>query len=305
MHLVLIGDIHVYRQWPMPWELLGKAILGQLNVWFNRSRRFELGYMPALLERAAGLTPDMLVFSGDLTSVATTQEFRDASQLLAPILDRFPAVMVPGNHDMYTFSSVAFRRMEKAFPQAMPASFPQTRKLTDRWSMLMLNSSVPRTFTSRGFLGEEQLAALSRNIDSLEPDQGLVLLTHYALGKPSPQRPPRWSHRLKEHDAVLEILRRARGRVVYLHGHVHFPWYWQREDLKPARVLDINSGAPCLITHECPYGQGFWSIRLPDDPWGPVIGEHHKLMLNPAGGVGKVTSDWSVSRYDGAGPAGQ
>ncbi len=292
MHLVLIGDIHVYRTWPLPWQLFGKAMLGQLNVWFNRSRRFELARMDPLLDRAAALKPELLVFSGDLTSVATMQEFKDAKRILSSILGKYPAVMVPGNHDRYTWGSVVMRRMESMFPGVLPTSFPQTRKLNDTWSMLMLNSSVPRTFTSRGLLGAKQMQAAREAVERLEPDKGLVLLTHYALGKPQGHRPARWSHRLREHDQMLELLKTARGRVVFLHGHVHYPWYWEREDLAPARVTDINSGAPCLVTPLHPCGQGFWSIKLPESAGGRVYAEHHayKPAEGTQGGDGWVVT---------------
>ena len=51
MKVVLIGDIHVYRRWIPPWHLMGKTLLGQLNVWFNRKRRFNLSQMPPLLQK--------------------------------------------------------------------------------------------------------------------------------------------------------------------------------------------------------------------------------------------------------------
>jgi 3',5'-cyclic AMP phosphodiesterase CpdA len=294
MHLVLIGDIHAYRTWPQPWQLLGKAMLGQLNVWFNRSRRFELARMEPLLARAAGLNPELLVFSGDLTSTATGQEFDDAKGILSGIVGKFPAVMVPGNHDRYTWGSVVWKRMERRFPGVLPESFPQARKLTDKWSLLMLNSSVPRTFTSRGLLGGRQMEAVRDAVGKLTADDGLVLLTHYALGKPQGHRPARWSHRLREHDAMLELLKTAKGRVVFLHGHVHYPWYWEREDLLPARVLDINSGAPCLVTGAHPCGQGFWSIRLPEGVDGPVSAEHHAFEACEGE---RGVDGWVVTRY--------
>ncbi len=296
MHLVLIGDIHTYRTWPLPWQLLGKAMLGQLNVWFNRSRRFDLARMGPLLDRAAGLKPELLVFSGDLTSTATAQEFNDAKGILSGILEKYAAVMVPGNHDRYTWGSVVMKRMERRFPGVLPERFPQTRKLSEKWSLLMLNSSVPRTFTSRGLLGSRQMEAVREAVERLGADDGLVLLTHYALGKPSGHRPARWSHRLREHDAMLELLKRAKGRVVFLHGHVHCPWLWEREDLLPARVLDINSGAPCLVTGAHPCGQGFWSIKLPEDARGVVQAEHHAFESRE--GV-RGADGWVVTRHGG------
>src|SRR5688572_26123232 len=75
MKLVLIGDIHMYRLFMAPWELAGKTLIGQANVWLNRRRHFDRKLLVPVVRRAMGLRPEMVLLSGDLTSVASSEEF--------------------------------------------------------------------------------------------------------------------------------------------------------------------------------------------------------------------------------------
>ena len=297
MKVVLIGDIHVYRRYIPPWHLMGKTLLGQLNVWFNRKRRFDLQQMAPLLRRVASLNPEFLLFSGDLTTTAYMPEFLDAAAMLEPVLKQFPAVMVPGNHDHYTGFAVWLRRMERAFPGVMPDRFPYVRRLSPAWNLLALNSAIPRTFTSRGKVGKRQLDEAKKAIAALPPDQGLVVLSHYTIGKPPHMRPSRWAHQLSDLDAMIDLLASHKSRVIFIHGHVHYPWRWHPDHPRLGHLIDINSGAPCLVTKEHPYGQGFWEIELPDSAQDPVVTRHH--AYNSATADAKPGPDgWVVRNLD-------
>ncbi len=102
MRLLLIGDIHAYRLYVSPWHLLGKALLGQTNLWLYRRRKFDLSLLPAVVARAVDLRPDLVLLSGDLTTTAYPGEFADVAAALRPLLAAVPTVAVPGNHDRYT-----------------------------------------------------------------------------------------------------------------------------------------------------------------------------------------------------------
>ncbi len=52
MRIVLLGDLHTYRLAVWPWELLGKSLAGQMNLWLNRRKRFDRSLIQPTIERA-------------------------------------------------------------------------------------------------------------------------------------------------------------------------------------------------------------------------------------------------------------
>src|ERR1041385_6253361 len=109
MRIVLIGDLHFYKLWVWPWQLLSKRLFGQINLWFNRRLIFRPERLKSLTERVDSLRPDLLLFAGDLTTTALPLEFRYAQDALRPLLDRYPALIAPGNHDRHTFTAAPRR----------------------------------------------------------------------------------------------------------------------------------------------------------------------------------------------------
>lgn len=279
MRLVLIGDVHVYRLWMPPWAMLGKPLLGQMNLWFNRSRHVDLSLLEPTLRHAAALTPDHVLLSGDLTTTAREKEFADIAGAVRRCLGHVPVVAVPGNHDRYTHTAVRRRRMERWFAGMMPGRYPNLSRLGGGWSLLALDASHPSAFNARGSVGAAQLEEASRLLSGLQEDEGVVVLSHYPFVLPQ-GREDRASHRLVDASAVGKVLGHCAARVVYLHGHVHEPWVWQWNPHGTADVWMVNAGAPLLRSLRHPYGQGFWQIDLPDDPRGEI-----RLLRHVIGGA--------------------
>ena len=273
MRLALIGDIHCFRRLVPPWRLLGKRLLGQANLLLHRQWRFHPALLPDLVQVIQGIDPEMLLCTGDLTTTALPAEFADAAAALRPLLDRTPAVILPGNHDRYTFSATSRHLMEQYLPQ-VPAHFPFLRPLTDAWRLLALDSAVPRALTSRGRIGPEQLASAGAMLAALPPHAGLVVLCHYPIAAP-PGIHEGWDHRLADAPAVRELLTAFAGPVVYLHGHIHSPWAWVPDDPALRHVLMINAGSPCRVNSRFPQGQGFWEIELENETASRISVRHH------------------------------
>ncbi len=284
MRLALVGDIHLYRLACSPLRLLGKRLLGQTNLWLNRRRRFRRELAQPLVEQLRALAPDQVLFSGDFTTTSLPGEFADAAALVREVAQFAPVALVPGNHDRYTFASARQQAMEKAFGELMPA-MPSLTPLTNCWQLLRLDSATPRWLSSRGRLGTAQMEALDRSLRRLTAAQGLIVLNHYALGNPPQYKPASWEHQLQEQDELLQRLTACPASTLYVHGHVHQPWRWQRSE----KLLDLNTGAPCLCRKSSPYGQGFWEIELPDSPELSRI-VFYRHVLQP--GVGDDLPRW-------------
>lgn len=273
MRIALLGDIHYYtlrlttRQW------LNRRILGQTNLLISRRKRFVHDVLPGLVDRLRTTSPDLVLCAGDLSTTSLEREFAKASALLDPLHRDVPVVVVPGNHDRYTYHSRRHRSMENVLGDIMPARFPHVRDLRERWRLLALDAAIPNVLSSRGRLGDEQLERFARDMAAIEPDQGVVILCHYPVSVPRGVA-KFWTHDLKEERAVRHAIAACRGRVVYLHGHVHRPWRHDA-DRRGLRVTSINAGSPSFASDRYPLGQGFWTIDLPDDPADDLTAEHH------------------------------
>jgi 3',5'-cyclic AMP phosphodiesterase CpdA len=269
MRIALIGDIHLYRLDIPLVALAGKRLLGQANLWFKRRYRFDRTLLPHVLNRVAAIEPDARLFTGDVTTTAWRGEFEDAAKLIRP---DSRTVMIPGNHDRYTFTATRRRLFEHTFGDMAPA-LPHLRKLNDRWHLLAIDTAVPRAITSRGRCGSAQLAEAQRLAASLPEDGGVIVMAHYPAAVWPQHGASHWQHRLADVGELDALLRRIPGRVVYVHGHIHVPWVWRRSD----RLLDINAGAPCMVGSRFEHGQGFWQIDLPSDPAQPLKMARHVI----------------------------
>ncbi|MFP4145678.1 MAG: metallophosphoesterase family protein [Phycisphaeraceae bacterium] len=274
MRLALIGDIHLFSLRVKARQLLGKRLLGQGNLWLNRRFRFNHGLLEPLVERVAEIEPDMVLLTGDVSTTSLESEFKEVIDHLRPVSDHVPVVIVPGNHDRYTFRSARHKRIETVLEGLMPDKFPHDRHLTDRWRLLALDSARPQLMMSRGAIGPKQLMHLRKLAKGLGEEDGLIVLCHYPPDVP-PGTPRSWAHDLADAKMIRRVLAESRGRVVYLHGHVHRPWHWEVEDDHHLGLTCINAGAPCLTSAQYPFGQGFWEIGLPADPREELKLVHH------------------------------
>lgn len=274
MRLVLFGDIHLYRLWLTPWQLASKRILGQSNLILNRRKTFRHDLLAGMIDRAIGLEPDMLLLSGDVTTTSLKKEFLDVAAALKPLADRVPTVLVPGNHDRYTFRASRSRLIDRMLHEMVPDAFPHTRELTDRWRLLALDGAVPRVYNARGRLGAFQFEQAKAYAESLDETQGLVVLCHYPCALPGHIHEHE-SHALQERDALRGVLENCKARVVYLHGHIHKPWHHEPGDGSGVPFTCIDAGSPCMMDADHPRGQGFFEIELPDNPADALTVRHH------------------------------
>ena len=280
MRLALIGDIHKYRLFVPPWRLVGKRLIGQANLWINRRHSFDHALVDRVVEQVPTIEPDMVLLSGDLTTTALEGEFEDAAAMFSPLTDQIPTLIVPGNHDRYTFTSARRSVMEGLMPEIVPDRWPHFRRLTDQWHLLALDSAVPRIFNSRGLVGKDQLDKARDMIAGLTAQDGLVVLCHYPLNSPPRALPLTWDHKLADSRQLRKMLIRCPARLLYLHGHIHRPWCWQPKRNNQSHFTYINAGSPCMTTTQYPRGQGFWQIDLPDNPMDHMQVIHHLPAAN-------------------------
>ncbi len=305
MKLGVIGDIHLFSLRVHPRRLLSKRALGHVNLAVNRRKRFEHALLPVMLERLRSLNSDLVLMSGDVSTSSLESEFA----ALRGALDGHgedgtlaalgaEAVLVPGNHDRYTFKARRVRRIEQELAALMPEEFPHVRRLngggaaSGSWTLIALDAAVPNRVLSRGKLGREQFAAALQVIEEAKAGDGLVVLCHYPCVVPAGV-PSGWTHDLAEAKRLRWALQGCAARVLFVHGHVHRPWYVAGpKGLRRGFEL-LNAGSPCLKSTKYPRGQGFWEVDLPERVDGEVVATHHV----PVRGDAAVGLDWEARRW--------
>ncbi|MEM1108804.1 MAG: metallophosphoesterase [Planctomycetota bacterium] len=276
MKIVVLGDIHLFSLDVHPRRLVSKRLFAHTNLLMNRRHRFNHALLPALVEKAKSLSPELVLFSGDVSTSSLESEFEALREVVAPLVENIPGVLVPGNHDRYTFKSRRVKRIETILEKVMPAAFPDVRELRPGWRLLSLDSAIPNRMFSRGALGKTQYAAAVDAIRAVRAGEALVVLCHYPCSLP-PRVPHAWSHDMREAEGLKRELSACRGRVVYIHGHIHKPWHAlpsAGENGQPAFEC-LNAGSPCMTSDKYPLGQGFWEVDLPEDPLAPLQTTHH------------------------------
>lgn len=279
MRLALLGDIHFFELRFAARRLLSKRAMGHANLVLNRRKKFEHERLPALIDHLLEQKPDRLLMSGDVTTSSLEVEFERVHRALAPLREAeraVPTVLVPGNHDAYTFKSHRTGRMHKLLSDVVPARFPDVQALTGdgAWQLLSLDSAIPNRVFSRGSLGAEQFEKAAEAIRARRAGEGLVVLCHYPCVVPR-GTPTGWSHNLAEGEALRDLLQESPAEVIFVHGHVHKPWFIAGPKGLRSGFRILNTGSPCMLGSKHPAGQGYWTLDLPADPTGELLATHH------------------------------
>jgi 3',5'-cyclic AMP phosphodiesterase CpdA len=179
---------------------------------FNRvdgARRLELALGGI---EASGVSPDGIVFTGDLTDLGEADAYTALRELVEPFAERLgaPVFWVMGNHD----DRGAFReRLLDAAPDRTP--FDRVDEL-DGLRLVTLDTSVPGRH--HGELGAEQLEWLADVLSSPAP-LGTILAMHHP---PVPSvLPLAASVELRDQRSLAAVLRGTDVRAI-IAGHLHY-----------------------------------------------------------------------------------
>jgi 3',5'-cyclic AMP phosphodiesterase CpdA len=240
-------DIHWTSPLPLS-RVFGKRLLGGLNlVLGGRRYAFAEAVQRALVDHIVALEPDAVFLTGDLTSFALEAEFAKARADLQPVLDRFPTLVLPGNHDVYTRGAARQKRIQEYFRPWMgldgnPGAV--ARLDVGPLTLLGLDPNHPGLL-STGFLPPAQLQGLEEVLRSPGlADRRVILGLHYPVVDRSGRLYVRFDHRLRNVADLVAVLEAAPVRpVAILHGHVHHGYRSELrlgEDRVP--VFDAGSG---------------------------------------------------------------
>lgn len=261
-------DIHWAATTPLK-RLFNKRLLGGLNLWLGgRRHHFSPVVQDALVEHLVALEPDAVVITGDLTSLALDEEFARARDALRPVFERFPTLVLPGNHDVYTRGAARSKRFAAFFGDWMGGGGADGIARLDVGHVTVLGLDPNRpVLLSSGRLPEAQLTALTAALAAPDlADRHVILALHYPVLDRRGEVYDNARHGLTNARALIEVLRAAPVRpIAVVHGHEHHGF---RVDLPldDARVpiFDPGSGgyafmperrrAACMNLYEVAHG---------------------------------------------------
>lgn len=224
--LAHLSDVHLA---PLPrvapGKLLNKRFFGFQSWRRNRVRVHFREIADAIRDDINQAAPDHVAITGDLVNIALEEEFSQAAGWLQAFGPPDHISVVPGNHDAYV--PVPFETGIGLWRDYMAGDhlttndeaivFPYLRRRGDI-AIIGLSTSVPTApLSARGWLGEEQVAALAELLDHMADEKLFrVILIHHP---PLPAQNP-WRKAMADTNQFVDVVRKH-GAELVLHGHNH------------------------------------------------------------------------------------
>ncbi|MFP4500439.1 MAG: metallophosphoesterase family protein [Candidatus Hydrogenedentota bacterium] len=243
---VHIADLHFWEVVLNPLKLLNKRMLGNANVVLRRRHEFQVHFAEEYADAVAALGINTAVLTGDFTSTATEREFEAAQAFTRGLAARgLEVVVMPGNHDVYTFGSVRRKRFEVCFGDYMPAKgYPARLDLPGGTPLIIVPTVTPNILSSKGRITPAQVAA-SQALVRDTPDTPVVVAGHYPLLHRTHAYTTSSGRQLRNAASLRAMLAGAERDILYVAGHVHRFSYVQDPD--HARLVHLTT--PALFLH--------------------------------------------------------
>ncbi|MCB9667968.1 MAG: metallophosphoesterase [Alphaproteobacteria bacterium] len=240
MRIAHCTDIHWTTD--VPWgRLPGKRMLGTANQYLRgRRHHFPREVQQALVRHLMELAPDVVVITGDLTAQALPEEFELAREDLAPVLEAFETLVMPGNHDVYTRGALANDRIAETFGPFMHREGPIGQYVKGDVAFFMLDPNRPTFLDACGEVPSKQLEALRAALDDPSlASKTVVLALHYPiLDRLGEVYDDKW-HGLLNARELIGLLKAVRfPPALVLHGHEHHGYKVE---------LDLGGGRTSLV----------------------------------------------------------
>lgn len=268
--LLHIADLHFWQVVRNPLELMNKRFLGNLNVAFRRGRDFDMAQAEPFADKAASLNIPQILLTGDFSSTATESELAMGAAFTKGFEARGIEVhLLAGNHDFYTFESQRKKRFEKHFEAWLPEeAFPARRTLAGGTPLILVPTVCPNLISSKGRITGVELKAVAECLQ--ECPSPLLVAGHYPVLNETAAYRTKSSRRLRNAQALREILGDSGKTILYVAGHVHRFSFTQ--DDKYSNLSHLTTGAFFHHHRKTGIRGEFSEIRVDNDDFEVV---HH------------------------------
>lgn len=246
MRIVHFSDIHAGGRVNDLRGIFDKRLLGTLNHFLRRRHSHDWGRVGRAISLIKQLLPDIVICTGDLTTLSEPKEFEQAFQALETLAtdQRFELLYVPGNHDCYVPNrdcQESLRRIFKTLNRErwdlddLPAVFTFQHA-----RFLLINQATPAPlYASWGEISKHTAARIEEHL-SEESEQPTILVSHYPLFD-ADGYDLSWRRRCKNNECLQRAYREGHINLA-LCGHIHTPFV--REEA--SGIMEVCAGS---LTH--------------------------------------------------------
>jgi 3',5'-cyclic AMP phosphodiesterase CpdA len=225
MKILHFSDIHTGGKISSLKSLFDKRIIGTLNYTFRRKRHVFWDRLERAIDIINTEKPDIVINTGDITSVSEPGEFDEALDRLKAITENndFTFLNVPGNHDYYINNNELLTYRNNSYNTLNRGKFPlekfPCRLQTKHIDFIMIDESRPNSGTqSSGHAKMADIETITKWTEEAD-DKKVILVGHYPLrnrlGQALDER-----RALENSDLLYDLL--EKGRIaINLCGHVH------------------------------------------------------------------------------------
>ena len=154
-----------------------------------------------------GYTPDFIIHTGDLTHLATADQFDQVKQMMTAL--KTPHVFtVPGEHD-----TIDYPKYQQAFGAGTQGNGWYSFDVSGVHVIALVNTL---NLQKLGHLGPDQLAFIQKDVANLSSDIPIIVFSHIPLFAMYPG----WGWGTDDAAQALSYLQRF-SSVTCLNGHVH------------------------------------------------------------------------------------
>lgn len=260
-NLIHISDLHLFDRSLNAVKLLkttpitSKRFLGWINHHLNRGDHFLSTTVDRMFNYLANSDWDILIVSGDVTTLALEREFEIAREYFDPLIKQNPVLFIPGNHDRYLPSVVNPDLMASYFKDCFPFNEGFNRHVINHLWMdestviIALDMALPRNhISSRGKVLTD-ISALKSFLSGIDESVIKIAFGHYPIVTP-PKHVDGFLHGCAGKRELMAVFKEYPVDL-YLHGHIHKTWRYQTDQFP--KTTWINSGGCCR------YAAGEWS----------------------------------------------
>ncbi|MGL4854526.1 MAG: metallophosphoesterase family protein [Lentisphaeria bacterium] len=225
MKIVHFSDPHA-GGWPSSGSaFFDKRIIGALNYNLRRRKHFKLEVLEQAVARILFINPQVVIITGDITSIGDPNEFQTAMQILAPLVESIAHVFyVPGNHDCYVKNKSCQKMLADAFYYLNQCrnnldQLPTSTRIQNV-NFIQLNQVIPRNiFMSDGILNPASIDLLN----SPRFDNEIRIAIGHFPTCDAKKMPLAKRRQLRNFQPLQDALRQ--GKVdISLCGHIHTPF---------------------------------------------------------------------------------
>ncbi|NNM06009.1 MAG: 3',5'-cyclic-nucleotide phosphodiesterase [Gemmatimonadetes bacterium] len=196
-------------------------------------RPFDEAVARVFRETIRGISPDLLVLSGDFTQRAKVREYRLAREFLDSLPD-VPTVVTPGNHDvpLYRVWERVFAPLRN-YRQFLSEELDTVTRVEGA-VVVSLNSTAPLRAVVNGHLTDPQLLFAAEALKDARPTDLRVLVFHHHLA-PAPDYES--DQVLKGYQRCIRAFEKMKVDLI-LGGHLHRSFTANTQDVIPGKRKD-------------------------------------------------------------------